>query len=389
MNIPIAYNNRVYFSSPSGNPYQHKMYNPNNQSTRLPYNMGQYYEEGTKKYYENLNGVNSTIFKTDNILGKTVYTEHGRPIVITEKESVKIPQVKYDYGIPVKSEWNHMDYCELDSEYIKKTTSEWFKNNFNIPLEKDIRAEYQPRNIDDGSLQPRMLTKENVENVVKEYDPAKIMDKYLEECDDCAEKFTSAKQIENRYRERFNSSTLNDTDILYREMIRTYAKAISFYLNNNPKYSYWKKNWKILENNLQKTNLLVERLSESDEDIAYTENKGEIIKFRWRDNNKYISKNIFMYVILHELTHQVFPPTFKGHGDPFPDMLCILCVAGLELDLFDLAKIPRSMIYTNGQPIGSKETLINELNRGIDILTEINPASKKYYDNLRYYVNSK
>lgn len=397
MNIPIAYNNRVYFNSPSGNPYQHKIYNPNNETTRLPYNMGQYYEEGTKKYYENLKGLNSTVFEKDKILGKTVYTEHGRPVVIAEKENVIIPQVKYDYGVPVKVEWNHMDYCELDNDYIKKITSDWFKDNFNIPLESDVREEYNRRD-NEGALIPRELNKDNIDQVIYNSNPARIIDKYLEECDKCMERFrytmmcnNCGNEIESGSKdiEKFNPTTINDTDLLYREMIRTYSKAISFYLNNNPKYSHWKKNWKILENNLRKTNLLIERLSENDEDIAYTENKGEIIKFRWRDNNSYISKNVFMYVILHELTHQVFPSSFKGHGDPFPDMLCILCVAGLELDLFDLSKIPSTMIYTNGQLIGSKETLRKELNRGIDILSDINVGSKKYYDNLRYYINSK
>ena len=397
--LPIAYNNRIYFSAPNGNPYQHKVYNPNNETTRLPYNLGQYYNEGTQKYYENLKGLNSSIFEKDKIIGKTVYTEHGRPITITEQSHVNIPQVKFDYGIPVKSDWNRMDYYDLDQNYINKTTSTWFKNNFNIPMEKDVKMEYRSDYKDDGALKPREINEETVDDTIeiirdkiRNDNPAKILEAYLNKCDSDVEKFVNIKQkssIPKKTKETFNPRTLNDTDILYKEMIRSYSKAISFYLNNNPKYAKWKKNWEILEKNLNKTNLLVERLDNNHEDIAYTENKGEVIRFRWRDNDKYLSKNVFMYVVLHELTHQVFPNTFKGHDEPFPSMLCILCVAGLELDLYDLSKIPHSMIYTNGQPIGSKKSLKEELNLGIDLLKEQNPESETYYENLRQYVNSK
>lgn len=172
-------------------------------------------------------------------------------------------------------------------------------------------------------------------------------------------------------------------------MLRSYAKCVTFYVNNNPKYSHWKDNWKILDKNLDKTDLLVERLSDDDEDVAYTENKGEVIRFRWRDGKSYMQRQVFVYVLLHELTHQCFPRSFTGHKSPFPEMLCILCVAGYELQLFDLSKVPINVVYTNGQPLTSKGGLRNEIINGIKMLEQVNPDSKTYYQHLKQSVESK
>ena len=378
-NPAITHDNRIYFKAPNGNGYQYKIYNPNNQTTSLPNNLSQYYEKGTQPYYNNLKGLNSSVYKRDDIIGKTVFTEHGRPILIKKESNVKIPQVKYESEVPVKLNWAHCDYYDIDHEYMKKRLDNSLKK-LNIPLEKDIKPEY--RNIPKTYVgEPSiMMTSENINNIQKPqiYD---IQSKNpIEHFQIITEKFISNISYKN------NQEQYHDSDILYKEMIRAHAKAISFYLNNNPKYSKWKKNWEILDRNLNKSNLLVERLPENDEDIAYTKNKGDVIKFRWRDNDKFISKNIFMYVVLHELTHQVFPSNFIGHDEPFPTMLCIMAVAGLELNLFDLSKIPNSMIYTNGQPIGSKQTLIKELFRGIDMLEKENPSSKNYYEKMRQFI---
>lgn len=413
-NPSITYNNRVYFNTPTGGKYEHKIYNPNNQSTKLPYNYGQNYEEGTPKYYQNLQGLNSTVFKHDKIIGKTVYTESGRPIVLQEKHKVKIPQVKYDYDIPVMAGWSQMDYCGVDEDAVQKSVKTFMDNNFNIPLDSDVKTSYRATNPTDlpvitektinnnyntdYDLKPKDMSSENIMNIInnrnKQYSNTKsIEDNLYNNSKDNLEYFINdadskrKKYIDNK--EYFSTPTLDDTDNLYKEMIRAYAKAISFYLNNNSKYKHWNENWKILEKNLIKKQLLVDRLHEQDNEIAYTENKGEIIKFRWRDRENYISKNVFMYVVLHELTHQVFPMSFRGHGKPFPDMLCLLCVAGFELNLFDLSSIPRSTVYTNNQPICSRNSIYNEIMRGIEMLREKNHGSDLYYDHLTQYVNAK
>ena len=84
------------------------------------------------------------------------------------------------------------------------------------------------------------------------------------------------------------------------------------------------------------TNLNISKLPTTDKEIAYTLDKGEVIKFRWEDSSRYIPIDVYMYVLLHELTHESFPPSFQGHGDPFPQMLCLLCVAATELKILDI-----------------------------------------------------
>lgn len=412
-NPSITHDSRVYFKAPNGSGYQYKIYNPNNQTTSLPNNLSQYYEKGTQSYYQHLKDLNSSVYQRDNIIGKTVYTEHGRPILIKKESKVKYPQVKYESEVPVKLNWAHCDYYDIDRKYMNKQMNDNLKK-INIPFEKDIKPEYKTQkttNFDENLI---TMSVENINNIKKASDVYSQPNLYnkmfyqnslnantnvntkstiqnsinrdetstnpIEYSQNTTEKFMTNIDSKNQY------ESYNDSDILYKEMIRAQAKAISFYLNNNPKYAKWKKNWKILDKNLNKSNLLVERLPENDQDIAYTKNKGDVIKFRWRDNDKFISKNVFMYVVLHELTHQVFPHNFIGHDEPFPTMLCIMSVAGLELNLFDLSKIPNTTVYTNGQPIGSKQSLKNELFTGISILEKENPNSKNYYDKLRQFI---
>lgn len=195
-------------------------------------------------------------------------------------------------------------------------------------------------------------------------------------------------QLEKPLKETFNQNSLPDTDTLYQSMLRSYSVAICDYLNRNPKYKYWSNNWKILEKNLKKNDIKMGRLSADDKDIAYTENKGELLKFRWRDKLHYLPRSVFCYVLLHELTHQVFPPTFIGHRSPFPEMLCLLCVAGYELRLFDLKNIPKEMVKSNNQPITSRNSIAEEILYGIEMLREKNPESSSYYDQLEKCVKS-
>lgn len=195
-------------------------------------------------------------------------------------------------------------------------------------------------------------------------------------------------ELEKPLRETFNQSSLPDTDTLYQSMLRSYSVAICDYLNRNPKYKPWLKNWQILEKNLKKNDIKMGRLSADDKDVAYTENKGELLKFRWRDKLHYLPRSVFCYVLLHELTHQVFPPSFIGHRSPFPEMLCLLCVAGYELRLFDLKNIPTEMVKSNGQPITSRNSIAEEILYGIQMLREKNPESSSYYDQLEKCVRS-
>ena len=166
---------------------------------------------------------------------------------------------------------------------------------------------------------------------------------------------------------------------LYKEMIRSYAICVCTYLQNHPQYKHWKQNWDILENNLKKNNLKVEQLKIDHEQIAYTQNKGQLLCFRWKDSQHYIKKDVFIYVVLHELTHQCFPRDFIGHKEPFPTMLCILCFAALELGLYNLENIPENVVMSNGQEIASRLSIKEELMIAINLLIEKNPHLKDYY----------
>ena len=213
------------------------------------------------------------------------------------------------------------------------------------------------------------------------------------------EKFSNKESFStNTLESSTNSSTTNPTnesfivkessntmfDNLYKELIRSYTKAVSFYLLNNNQYRHWAKNWNILKDNIEKRDLKVQRLSVDDKDVAYTQNKGELLCFRWKDETGYILKDVFVYVVLHELTHQAFPKTFIGHASPFPEMLSILCVAGFELQLFDLSKIPKQTVFSNNQPITSRSSLRDEILSGIEILKQYNTSveSQDYYNKL-------
>lgn len=286
------------------------------------------------------------------------------------KEEIEIAKLKKTNETVCKRQDFQIEYTNLDQKYIQKQIKQSL-NGINIPMEKDVKQ---------SNIRNKIEIPMNQHNIEKIFNVKK-------------ETFVPSKnQINTKIefnKENFNHNSLKDTDELYKEMFRSYAKCISFYLRNNSKYSYWNEYWKRLEENLNKNNLNLERLNEKNIDIAYTENKGEVMKFRWRDSKKYISKHVFVYVLLHELAHETFPSYFIGHKDPFPDMLCILTVAALELQLFDLSKIPNFMVTTNDQPITSKQTLKQELLRGIELLNEQNKDSSSYYSQLKHYVISK
>ena len=203
----------------------------------------------------------------------------------------------------------------------------------------------------------------------------------------------------NSKNENFKISTISKepffdkpdmADELYKQILRTSAKTVCDFLLNFKPYKPWMKHWKILEANLKKTNLNISKLPNTDKEIAYTLDKGEVIKFRWEDNNRYIPKDVYMYVLLHELTHESFPPSFQGHGDPFPQMLCLLCVAATEIGILDIQNIPKNIFMSNGRPITSRESIKTEIMFGIDMLIEANKNDEKiveYYNAKKQFVN--
>jgi len=208
------------------------------------------------------------------------------------------------------------------------------------------------------------------------------------------ENFNYKNQNQNYNQDITNRETFFDSedmaDVLYKQILRTSAIAISYWLRNAEAYKPWMKHWEILEKNLQKTNLNITKLPTNDDEIAYTLDKGEIIKFRWEDKKRYVPKDVYLYVLLHELTHESFPPSFQGHKEPFPQMLCLLCVAAYESSMLNIENIPKNIYMSNGRPITSRESIKSEILFGIEMLKEANKNNKKiveYYDILKQYIN--
>lgn len=380
---------------------------------------------------------NSNIYKHDNIIGKPIFTqdystvksksEVGQPIMLKKNNFHNLPQVKYgQYDVPVFKV--SADFTDKDEQISQIAKDDWTRNK-HIPYESETNdfirpvgkfISDEPNTLDyivqkSEQIRPELsINKENftsltskqnidlssVKQFISDFFKPKIKHQHVDRIENFNSK--SKKIFDNSIKniistikkypikqtetfistEQFENKSLNDSDDLYQELLRSYAIALCYYLNHSKKYSKWSYNWKILDDNLKKTNLLVKRLNSDDKDVAYTQNKGEIIKFRWRDMESYIPRSVFAYVLMHELTHQVFPMTFQGHGDPFPDMLSIICVAGYELRIFDLKNIPKKTVYSNGQEITSRDSLTHELLQGIKFLRKANPNSKAYYDQL-------
>lgn len=166
----------------------------------------------------------------------------------------------------------------------------------------------------------------------------------------------------------------------YLEALKTRATAVCFYLRNNVSYKHWAENWEFLESNLKKSKLLFERLDESDADIAYVINKGEEIKFRIRDEKRFIPLNIYQYVLYHEMAH--LSTHELQHTPFFHQLLNIISLAGFELGFIDLTRVQRSFYLTNGQPILCKASLKEEIIEGCQWLIKANPGAKEYYNDL-------
>ena len=174
--------------------------------------------------------------------------------------------------------------------------------------------------------------------------------------------------------------------MLYKSILNSYIHAIYNYVSVNKMYSHFSRNWSYLFRNIKKST--AKQLNPLDKDIAYVENKGESMMFQFRNSNGYIPKQIYTYVCLHEIAHMCFEDNFIGHDSPFPQMLSVLCVAGYELQLFDLSKIKNEMYYSDNRPIGSKSSIKAELFDGINILVKYNPNYKDYYLALKERIES-
>lgn len=208
------------------------------------------------------------------------------------------------------------------------------------------------------------------------------------------ERFTNSLGIENNENnlETFISNRQYDVTqkqaiINYLEALRSRATAVCFYLKSNPSYKEWTKNWNFLEENLQKTRLLFERLDESDADIAYVINKGEEMKFRIHDEKRFIPLNIYQYVLYHEMAH--LSTHELQHTPTFHKLLNIISLAGFELGFVDLNRVQKTFYKTNGVPIICRSIFKEEIIAGCRWLMKSNPKSKEYYEDMIKLVSDK
>ena len=370
-------------------------------------------QKTVSEYFNKYNQFQTQDFTTPGT--KTVKLESGRVITYEIKPEMKdiarcprpqennleITPNKYAYNV---DEYSAGKMAGIDRNQLQNYSSNQLQNQnqlkqypisalsgANIPDNiyptqysnlKKLNSE--PRDYLEQSLQqPKLLIpnnnietkKQNVYTTLTEYMPK-------------SEGFNSNSKINSK--EQFGFDKQDMADELYKQILRTSAKAICDFLLEFKPYKPWINHWKILESNLKKTNLNITKLSTNDKEIAYTLDKGEIIKFRWEDNKRYVPKDVYMYVLLHELTHESFPPTFQGHDDPFPQMLCLLCVAATELGILDIQNIPKNIFMSNGRPITSRDSIKSEILFGIDMLMEANkndPKIIEYYTIKKQYVN--
>lgn len=186
--------------------------------------------------------------------------------------------------------------------------------------------------------------------------------------------------IEPFGKKEYNEQQFIDT---YLEALRARAISVCFYLKSHPAYKKYKENWEFLQQNLNKTHLLFEKLDESDADIAYVIDKGEQIKFRIRDEKRFIPINIYQYVLYHEMSHM--STRELQHTPKFFELLSIIVVAGFELGYIDLRRVQSKFFLTNGKPILCKASLKGEITKGCDHLSDANPTLKQYYTDLKAF----
>jgi len=177
------------------------------------------------------------------------------------------------------------------------------------------------------------------------------------------------------------------TDYNYMLALQSRAICLCNYLNSNKFYSKYSYNWQLLKNNLNKTNYLFQRLEDTDSDIAYVINKGEEIKFRVRDINRYVPLNVYQYVLYHEMAHM--STTEMQHTPTFYKLMSIILFAAFENGFIKFENLPNREYVSDGQPIVSKQSIKNEIIEGANLILDDEKISKVYKENILNYLRKK
>lgn len=187
-----------------------------------------------------------------------------------------------------------------------------------------------------------------------------------------------------------NNVETNVIDDSYLLALESKIIAVLHYLKSDPHFSFWKRNWELMEKGLKRDGFTFKRLEESDADIAYVINKGEQKRFRIRsDNYKYIPLNVSQYVLYHECAHLANPK--YGHGKEFCELLSLICLAAFQCNQINIEKLTPNLYTTRNQPIVCRGDMKSEILSGIEHVLEHNhdESSVKYFKSLAKIIESK
>lgn len=331
-------------------------------------------QDGRLYYYPNS--------EYNETLGETL---SGRPVKLNDSE-----YKGKTHDVYISQSFNQRDYTDRDNNYEIQAALRYYNRNNVFPIVEDINSvesikvdKVNKHNSNDATNKPNLSnsvnlnTKPNSSNLSNLGNLNQLNRTNSVTQDDLIEGFIKIPTDNTQY---------EIVDELYKELLRSYTYSILNFVLNFESYRPWLKHWKWLEKNIYKNDLKIYKLSEEHQQVAYNYNKCQHMNFRWKDNKGYISKNVFTYVLLHELAHASFPPEFKQHKHPFNDILCLLTVAAVELDLINLTKLPTTEYVSNNTPILSKSSFLAEVRHGIELLIESNDDKsivEYYYDRLK------
>ena len=337
------------------------------------------------------------VLRNDNALGAYIQNELT-PIYKDDMSNLSNnTPIKYNYsGYRIKDN-NYINYKRNNSDYLEEF--DMFKINdseiiFNKDNEYNTNNIYGPKCVSCYNKQKYNTNKQRLNNnkrnrvINNDYDTQEnIMHSAYKD----AHNTTAIQKISNKLwngKERFQGATnIDTTKHVYTSVLKAYAHALVNILQENKDFAPWKLNWVKMEQNINKCNWNFEILDSSDADVAYVENKGEVMKFRIRDDKRWLPISVYTYVLCHELAHLANYNEY-GHGPNFQRLMHLLEVAAYELGIIKPEKYPTTNAYvSNGTTILSKDSIKRELYDGIDEIIK-NGGNIRFYTNLMGHISS-
>ena len=316
----------------------------------------------------------------------------------------------------IKQEYNNMlpNFLRNQESYNKNCRTTNDKNNHQqetITKKETFDNSYQSRN----QMYKDMWNYDNRANdnkMLNKFDNVNINEGFtLIEGPKFEEYYNNSKKLTDRYEKYYtNSDYIKNVDTLddidndtnnssvetfvgssnystsidnYLSILLSQAVSILCFVKRNKDFEPWCKYWEFLDNNLHKQGgqILFEQLNSSDADVAFVQNKGEKMKFRIRDNIKFVPISIYTYVLIHEMAHLANGEEW-GHGPNFQMLMHLMELAGYEIGIVKVEKYPTEPYYSGSTPILTKDSIKSELFDAIDVIIK-NNGNKKFYTDLR------